>query len=347
MTKRHRSAHVGLFVATAVLLAACSSTPGSNRSSQAAASGSSNPSGQLRVAMVSQVEGIPYFAGFKQGAEAAAKDLGVSYTQVGPSKVDSTEQVRVLDNLVSQGYDAIGISPLDPTSINASIQKARQAGIAVATSDADAPASARQVFVSQATDQALGTAVMDALAKGMNKSGKYAIVSGSADTATFNSWIKYAEERQKQAYPDITLVGGVRHALDSAAALSAAQNLITAFPDLKGIIAVPSNAVPGVGQAVTNAGKIGKISVTGFGSPKTAGPFLKSGAMTSTVLWDVTKLGYLTVWAMFQLTQDKPFQAENKVPGFDQPIAYDAKTKTLLLGEPKVFTKDDYEQYDF
>jgi len=201
--------------------------------------------------------------------------------------------------------------------------------------------------VSQATDQALGATVMDALANGMGKSGQYAIVSGSADTATFNNWIAAAEDQRAKAYPDMKIVGGVRHALDSAAALTEAQNLMTAFPDLKGIIAVPSNAVPGVGQAVTNAGKIGKIAVTGFGSPKTAAPFLESGAMTSTVLWDVTKLGYLTVWALDKLAKGEPFKGENQVRGFDKPIAYDDATKTLLLGEPQVFTKADYAKYNF
>jgi len=339
--KKHSTAWAAL-VAAALVLTACSETPGTGSEPGAAPSDD-----DLRFAMVTQLEGIPYFAGFKAGADSAAADLGVSYTQTGPSKVDSGEQVRVLDNLVSQGYDAIALSPLDPTSINNSISSAREAGIAVATSDADAPDSERQMFVSQATDEALGATVMDALADGMGGEGQYAIVSGSADTATFNNWIDAAMAQQEAEYPDMELVGGVRHALDSAAALSEAQNLMTAFPDLKGIIAVPSNAVPGVGQAVTNAGRIGDIAVTGFGSPATAGPFLESGAMTSTVLWDVTKLGYLTVWALYQLATETSVEAENDVPGFDEPVSYDEATSTLLLGDPQVFTKDDYADYDF
>jgi len=102
-----------------------------------------------------------------------------------------------------------------------------------------------------------------------------------------------------------------------------------------------------VGQAVTNADKIGKVAVTGFGSPQTAAPFLESGAMTSTVLWNVEDLGYLTVWALYQLSQGTEFEAENDVPGLDDPVAYDADTKTLLLGDPTVFTKSNYADFDF
>jgi len=336
------SAIIALAAASALALSACSDTA----STTSGTSGSA-PAGGVKVAFVSQIEGIPYFNGFKAGGERAAKDLGISYTQTGPATTNSAEQVKILDGLVSQKFDAIAVSPLDPTSINGSIATATKAGVKVATSDADAPESDRAVFVSQASDEALGSTVMDELAKATGGTGQFGIVSGGADTATFNNWIKAAQARQAEKYPDMELVGGIRYTTDTANALQEAQNLMTAYPDLKGIIAVPSTAIPGVAQAVQNAGAIGKVAVTGFGSPKTAGEFLESGAMTSTVLWNVEDLGYLTVWALDQLVEDKPFEASNTVPGLKNPATYDDATKTLLLGEPTVFTKDNYQQYDF
>jgi rhamnose transport system substrate-binding protein len=296
---------------------------------------------------VSQVEGIAYFNGFHKGADRAAKALGITYTQNGPATADATEQVRILNNLVAQGYSAVAISPLDPTSINNSITSAQKAGVKIATADADAPKSGRSVFVSQATDQALGATVMDQLAKATGGTGQYGIISGSADSATFNSWIHAAQQEAATKYSKMKLVGGIRYTTDTAAALQEAQNLMTAYPNLKGIIAVPSTAVPGVGQAVQNARKIGKVAVTGFGSPQTAGPFLKSGAMTSTVLWNVEDLGDLTVWALDQLAKGTSFKPTNNVPGLSTPIQYDAATKTLLLGKPTVFTKANYAKYPF
>jgi rhamnose transport system substrate-binding protein len=336
---------VGAGAAVAITLTGCSKTPTSG--STAPSSGASASKGGVRVAFVSQVEGIPYFNGFHAGADKEAKLLGISYTQDGPATVDSTQQVQILDNLVSQGYNAVSVSPLDPTSINNAITKAQEAGVKVATSDADAPKSSRSVFVSQASDSALGATVMDELAKAVGGSGEFGIVSGQANVASFNNWIAAAEKEQAQKYPKMKLVGGIQYTADTAAALQAAQNLMTAHPDLKGIIAIPSTAVPGVGQAVTTAGKIGKIAVTGFGSPQTAGPFLKSGAMTSSVLWNVNDLGALDVWAMDQLVKGVPFKAENTVPGLSQQVAYDAATKILLLGKPAVFTKANYQQYNF
>jgi len=69
--------------------------------------------------------------------------------------------------------------------------------------------------------------------------------------------------------------------------------------------------------------------------------------MFSSVLWNVPDLGALDVWAMTQLAKGKSFQAENTVPGFKDKIKYDATTKILLLGDPFIFTKDNYSQFKF
>jgi len=69
-----------------------------------------------KVAFVSQVEGIPYFAGFKAGAEQAAQQLGELHPGR-PGHRRLHEQLRIFNSLVSQGYQAIAISPLDPNSM--------------------------------------------------------------------------------------------------------------------------------------------------------------------------------------------------------------------------------------
>lgn len=343
-----RTRYLARMAAAVALLAlsACGST--STPDSATPAGGDSTKSGgTIKIAFIPQIVGIPYYAGFEAGAQKAAKEFGVEFKMSGPSTANSAEQLRIFESLVQQGYDAISISPLDPTSINSAISKARAKGVIVTTSDADAVSSERQLFVSQATDQDLGFTVMDSLAEQMGGSGEFGIVSGAPDTASLDAWAKFIQERAKSKYPDIKFVGGVRHATDSALALKEGQNLMTAFPNIKGIVAVPSTAVPGVSQAVQNAGKAGKVAVIGYGSPKTAGPFIKSGVMKETVLWDVPELGYLTVWANKQLVDGKSLQAENQVPGIDRPISYDEATKTLLLGPPKIFDKSNYAQFDY
>lgn len=338
---------VGFAVTVALVLTGCSAV-GHTTSANGKASGSPGTGGGgVKMAFIPQIVGIPYYAGFEAGAKKAAAKFGANFTMSGPSTANSAEQLRIFDSLVQQGYKAISISPLDPTSINSAISAARAKGVVVTTSDADASNSERQVFVSQADDKALGYVVMDELAKQMGGRGTFGIVSGAPNTASLDSWAHFIQQRAVTKYPNVHFVGGVRHATDSALALSQAQDLMTAFPDIKGIVAVPSTAVPGVSQAVLNAGKKGKVAVIGYGSPKTAGPFIADGVMKETVLWDVPQLGYLTVWANLQLIAGKSFQPENTVPGIDHPVKYDATTKTLLLGPPKIFDASNYQKYDF
>lgn len=342
-----RVAIAAIAAAALALTAACGSTNKAQDTPGGTASGGSAAGGKIKMAFVPQIIGIPYYAGFEQGAKEAAAKFGVEFKMSGPATANSAEQLRIFQSLVQQGYQAITISPLDPTSINSAIAAARAKGVIVTTSDADAPKSERQFFVSQAKDEDLGFTVMDELAKQMGEAGKFGIVSGAPDTASLDAWTKFILERAKSKYPNIQFVGNVRHATDSALALKEAQNLMTAFPDIKGIVAVPSTAVPGVSQAVQNAGKTGKVAVIGYGSPKTAGPFIKSGVMKNTVLWDVPQLGYLTIWANKQLLDGKTLQASNTVPGIDHPISYDASSKTLLLGPPKIFDASNYAQFNY
>jgi rhamnose transport system substrate-binding protein len=308
---------------------------------------SAGADGDYRIGFIPQIEGIPYYDGFRQGADAAAAEFGVTYEQTGPATVSSPDQLRIFESLVSQGFDAIALSPLDPTSINSSINSAVAAGTPVLTSDADAPGSDRQVFVAQALDQDLGYALMDDLARQIGESGQIGIVSGIPDTASLDAWVDAMLERMEAEYPDMELVGGVRNTEDSEDALREAQDLMTAYPEIEGIVAVPSTAVPGVAQAVQNADKAGEIAVIGYGSPNTAGPFIDAGVMETTVLWNVEELGWLTVWAAIELIEGRELQPVNEVPGIDRPIEFDEETGVLLLGPPVLFDASNHADFDF
>jgi rhamnose transport system substrate-binding protein len=305
-------------------------------------------SGDLKVAFIPQLVGIPYFTAMQQGGQRAAKALGVKFTYRGAPTASAPQQVQLMDTLVRQGYGAISVSVLDPASINPAIQAARAKGISVLTSDSDSPDSARQAYVAQATDQGLGNTLMDHLAKQIGGAGQIGIVSGEATATNLNSWIKYIKQRAAAKYPKVKIVD-VRFTKGGATedAQRQAQELMTSHPQLKGLVAVASTTVPGVAQAVQAAGKTGKVAVIGYGSPATVRPFVKSGVMKESILWNPEELGYLTVWAMQQVAQGKTFQATNAVPGINRPITYDAATKQLLLGPPLVIDASNVDSFKF
>jgi ABC-type sugar transport system substrate-binding protein len=311
-------------------------------------SGGGSDGKPLRVAFIPQLVGIPYFTAMERGGKRAAKDLGVEFTYRGAPTASAPQQVQLMDTLVRQGYDAVSVSVLDPASINPAIASARAKDVAVLTSDSDSPDSEREAYVAQATDEALGQTLMDRLAAQIDERGQVGIVSGEATATNLNSWIKFMKQRAQEKYPGIDIVD-TRFTKGGATedAQRQAQELMTSHPKLKGLVAVASTTVPGVAQAVDAAGKKGDVAVIGYGSPATVRPFIKSGVMKESILWDPEQLGYLTVWAMKQVADGKQFQATNEIPSIENPVKWDAGAKRLLLGPPLVIDASNVDDYDF
>lgn len=308
-----------------------------------AALGQETPS----VAFVPQLIGIPYFNAMEAGGNAAAADLGVEFVYTGPVDANPLDQLQIVESLISRGVDAIAVSVLDASALEPLVASAAAQGSILFTSDSDAPGTDRPVYVAQASDQGLGYAIIDELATRVGADATIGIVSGEATASNLNAWIGFMRERAAAEYPDLVLLEPQFAGGTAERAAQLATDLIAANPELDAIIAVASSTCPGVAQAIETSGRVGEIVGAGYCSPNTARSYLKSGAFAFTVLWDPAKLGYLTVWAGKQLIDGTPFAAENEVPTFDEPIAFDAATGILLLGEPAVFTADNVEDYDF
>ena len=314
---------------------------------ESADSGAASGEG-IKIAFVPQLIGIPYFTAMEEGGNQAAADLGVEFLYTVATQASAAEQVKIMDSLIKQGVNALSLSVLDSSSTNPYIEKAQEAGIVVYTSDSDAPDSTRDFYVAQALDEDLGRTLMDHLAAQIDEEGQIGIVSGESTATNLNTWISFMEEQQKEKYPNIEIVD-IRYTQggSSEQALKQAQELMTRYPDLKGLVAVASSTIPGVAQAVQQEGKAGEVKVIGYGSPATVKPFIDSGVMEESILWDAKELGYLTVWAGAMAAQGKEFEEVNEIAGISNPVKWDAENKILLLGEPLVITKDNVDSFDF
>lgn len=304
--------------------------------------------GKIKIAFIPQLIGIPYFSAMEDGGKKAADELGVEFMYTGATQASAAEQVKIMDSLIKQGVNAISLSVLDSSSTNPYIEKAQEAGIKVYTSDSDAPDSTRDFYVAQASDEDLGRTLMQRLAEQIEKKGQIGIVSGESTATNLNTWIDFMKKEQSENYPDVEVVD-VRYTQggSSEQALKQAQELMTRYPDLKGLVGVASSTIPGVAQAVQQEGKAGKVAVIGYGSPATVKPFIESGVMKESVLWDAFELGYLTVWAGKMAAEGKDFEETNNIEGLSNPVTYDPETKVLLLGKPLVIDKENVNDFDF
>src|SRR3954451_2265709 len=346
MTRRTRfAAAVGL--AATLTVTACGQGSGGSASSGGSGSSGSSGGDNFTVAFVPKLQGIPYFEAMNTGGKAGCAEIGCTWLYQGPVTADPAAQADIVRSYIQQGVDALIVAPNDPDSMAPLLQQAKDAGIAVATSDTDAPNSVRQVFVEQASTEGIGQALTDALMEAMGGSGKYAIVSCGQTAENLNSWIEVQQAYTGEKYPDAEIVDTVYAGEDQARATQMATDLMNAHPDLTGLVGECTSSAPGVAQAVRDAWKIGQVFTVGLGTPQSMLPYLTDGSSSASILWDVEALGYLTAWTGVQLASGKELQATNNVSADLPAVTYDSSTKILLLGPPLTITKDNAGNYDY
>ena len=301
-----------------------------------------------KIAFVPKLIGIPYFNAMQDGGNKAAQDLGVEFIYTGPTTADVAKQAEIVDNLITRGVNAIAVAPNDPAAIAPVLKKAKARGILVMTSDTDGAQDVRDVFVNQALQDEIGYMVMDTLAKDMGEEGEFAIVSCGPTAWNLNTWILY-ELQELAKYPKMKLVT-IRYAEeDVQQAINVMQDLINAFPNLKGVIGQCSTSAPGVAEAVEQAGKTGQIACGGLSVPSMMAKYVHSGTVKGFVCWNPVDLGYLTVWAAKYILDKNKF-ADGKtydVKGIETKPRYIAKDKMLVLGPPKVFDASNVDNFNF
>jgi rhamnose ABC transporter rhamnose-binding protein len=330
-----------LSIALLMLTSCGSGTPDGAKRTGTAAAGK-----RLIVCLLPKQKGPPYFTSCAEGAQDAAKELGVDLIYDGPTDGNPSAAADMIDRWVQKKVDVIAVSPNNPDVLATAMKKARDKGIRVITWDAEAKPESREMFVNQATAQKIGETLVDTMARDMGGEGEVAIISATAAAANQNEWIKYMKKRLEEKHAQVQLLDIKYPGEDQNEALKMAQGLIADRPKLKGLFGISSMAFPAAAKAVRDAGKSGKIMVTGLSTPNDMREYVKDGTVKSVVLWNTKDLGYLTIHAAVALAQgrlkpgDTVFEAGRL--GRKQVVG-----DNILLGDILIFTKENIDQYDF
>src|ERR1700736_4896013 len=263
--------------------------------------------------------GPAYWAAFQKGVDQAAKDLKVAVVFNAPTEADSAKQVNLLQDMLNRNFNGIAIAANDPAAVIPVIKKARDKGVSVVTVDSDAPASARQYYVTPSTDEDKGLTLAKYMGELLGGKGKVAFMVAGLSAKNQIDSSKAAEDYLKAHFPDISIVTTVSSNDDSQRAFANAQSLVQAYPDLQGIIGFAGGEIPAAAEVVEQAVKAGtlkagQIKMTGLVVPSQISKYLKSKTVDKVFLWDVVKLGYATVYVMDQLAQGKTITDGMDVP---------------------------------
>ncbi|MEW6127551.1 MAG: substrate-binding domain-containing protein [Acidobacteriota bacterium] len=303
------------------------------------------PSRKKVIAMMPKAKGDPYFISCRQGAEEAAKELGIELLWDGPTDLDPAKQNEVVEAWITRGVDAIAVSVENEVAISTVLRKARERGIKVITWDADAQKDARDFFINQATPQGIGYTLTDEAARILNNKGEFAIITASLSAANQNEWIKHIKARLAEKYPDLKLVATQPSDGDRDRAFSETQNVLKVYPNVKLIMAIAAPAVPGAAEAVKQSGRK-DVKVTGLSLPNMCKPYIKEGVAESIVLWNTLDLGYLTVYAANALISGELKKANTQIQT-GKLGKIEVVNDEVRLGLPFIFNKENIDRFDF
>ena len=258
----------------------------------------------IKIGLVVKSLGNGFFEAANKGAQEAAKELGgVQVIYTGPTSTTAEGQIEVINSLIAQGVDAIAISANDPDAVVPALKKATQRGIKVISWDSGVAPAGRILQLNPSSNALIGKMCLT-LAKDHLDDGKgdFAILSATTTSTNQNIWIGEMKKQLKD-FPGLNLVTTVYGDDLSDKSYREAQGLLTSHPEVKVIVAPTTVGVLAASQAVKDAGKIGKVYVTGLGLPSEMAGAIKSGATKEFAIWNPIDLGYSATQIAYRLVK--------------------------------------------
>jgi rhamnose transport system substrate-binding protein len=341
-----------VLLSASALLAACSSAGGSSSASGSSSSGSSSSGALkkgLKVYVIPKNLGNPYFTLADSvktgGALAALGTLGETGTETSGTAATPASQIPAIQAAITKGANALIVSATDPSALCPTLKSAMAKGITVVTYDSDAP-SCRDIFINQASSQAIGESEVDLLAKEIHDSGEIGIVSAAASATNQNTWIGYMKQELKK-YPKMKLVSTVYGNDDPTTATQVTQGLLQHYPNLKGIISPTTVGILAAAQVLDTSKYKGKVALTGLGTPVAMKKYVEDGTVQSFELWNPANLGYLAAYAAVNFASKKITGASGQTLSAGKLGSFTiGADHTILLGPPLVFTKSNINNYN-
>ena len=229
-----------------------------------------------------------FFKDMEEGAVKHVQERGdLTLIPVGMhSETDIDTQISAIENFITQKVDAIVVAPADSRALVPPLARAIKAGIIVINIDvALDEAAKKQAGVDLAfvgPDNRAGAKMSgDVLAKALGPGGKVVIIEGNpgADNA----------QQRKRGFDDsvkegkLDLVDSRTAHWETEEANSVFSNILTARPDVQGVMAANDSMALGVVKAIDASGKSGKIKVVGFDNIAAVQPLLKDGKLIATI----------------------------------------------------------------
>jgi len=250
---------------------------------------------QYYIPLISKGFQHQFWQAVKQGAEQAAKDLGVTITFEGPeSEAMVDKQIDMLAAALAKNPSALGFAALDSKAAIPYLQQAKAKNIPVIAFDSGVDSDIP--LTTCATDNIAAAAyAADKMAELIGGAGEIAVVVHDQTSRTGIERRDGFVNRIKSKYPKITIVTVQYGGGDHLRSTDLTKAIIQSHPNLKGIFGANEGSAIGVLNGVKEMGKVGKIVVIGYDSGAQQIAAIRSGEMAGAITQNPVGIGYQVV----------------------------------------------------
>jgi ribose transport system substrate-binding protein len=302
----------------------------------AGTSGCATEEKKITIAFVMGAESDPFFQAMKVGAEEEAAALGVDLIWQGdPTNYNVATQVPIVDNVIAQAPDGLVLIPTDPNGLQASLDKAIAAGIAVANVDTRVTDLSQTLTFITGDNTDGGTKAAEAIAAkiGYTDGESYEVVVGlTSATATTNvARLEGFQAAIEANYPGIEIVDVAYSESNPQTAASNVDNWLTKYPNLDGIFAIDGTNASGAAAALQAKDLVGKIALVGYDAYPANVELIKSGVFTALIAQDPAAEARLAIRTLVDFIKNgtKPGARDVVIPN----VILDANTSAEDLAK--------------
>lgn len=236
---------------------------------------------KVHVALIVKNLTNPFFVYMKWGGEAAANKYNARYTCLAPEVEEVEGQIRIIEDLIQQGVDAIVVVPIDSKGIVAGIERANQAGVPIFVSNTRALGGDFVAFAGidhKTMAETMGKYVVEKLG---GKGNVIELEGVTGSQSSIDRGIGFGNVFSK--VPGINVLAKTTANFNRAKGMQVTEDLLVRFDNVDAIVAYNDSMALGAVEALRGAGKLGKVIVTGTDANKDALDSIRAGELTATV----------------------------------------------------------------
>lgn len=259
--------------------------------------------GPLRFVLIPKTV-HPWFDKVNDGAKAAAEMLSkatgrkVTVDYAAPQTADVAAQNDIIERSIATHPAGILLDPLDEKGNRSTMEESIEQGVPLTVFDSPAP-DGMDVTAVGADFCEQGTMAAERLVTLLNKKGEVAIMMG-VPTAPNHAMRAACEKKVFAKYPDIKLVATGIDNDSIETGQKQASAIMQAHPDLAGWVECDAAGPVGVGQAIRESGKAGKVQEVGIDNLNDMIQLIKDGVADSSASSRPEMQGYWAVVSAWQ-----------------------------------------------